>query len=43
MVEFSLNDEQLAMQKMVREFAEKEIRPRAEEYHIPEEYPWDIF
>ncbi len=42
MVDFSLNEEQLAMQKMVHEFAEKEIRPRAVEYDESEEYPWDI-
>ncbi len=42
MVDFTLSDEQKAMQKMVHEFAEKEIRPRAEEYDESEEYPWDI-
>ena len=42
MIDFSLTDEQKAMQKMAHEFAEKEIRPRAEEYDQSEEYPWDI-
>jgi len=42
MIDLSLTDEQKAMQKMVHEFAEKEIRPRAEEYDQLEEYPWDI-
>lgn len=42
MIDFALTDEQKAMQKMVHEFAEKEIRPRAAEYDDLEEYPWDI-
>jgi alkylation response protein AidB-like acyl-CoA dehydrogenase len=36
-----LNDEQLALQKLVREFAQKEIAPRAAEYDHTEEFPWD--
>jgi len=42
MIDFTLTDEQKAMQQMVHDFAEKEIRPRAEEYDESEEYPWDI-
>lgn len=42
MIDFTLTDEQKAMQKLAHEFAEKEIRPRAEEYDQSEEYPWDV-
>jgi acyl-CoA dehydrogenase len=41
-VDFGLTEEQKAMQKMVHEFAEKEIRPRAEEYDQSEDFPWDV-
>lgn len=36
-----LNDEQLSIQKMVREFAKKEIAPKAAQYDHTEEFPWD--
>ncbi|WP_371367853.1 Acyl-CoA dehydrogenase [Sporomusa rhizae] len=36
-----LNEEQLAIQKLVREFAEKEIAPKAAHYDHTEEFPWD--
>ncbi len=42
MIDFSLDDEQKALQKMAHEFAEKEIRPHAEKYDELEDYPWDI-
>lgn len=42
MLEFSLSDEQRAIQQVAHEFAEKEIRPLAAEYdeteHFPEEF-----
>ena len=39
---FELNDEQLAMQKMAREFAENEIMPYARDLDENEEFPWEI-
>ena len=38
-----LNEEQLSIQKMVREFAKKEIAPKAAHYDHTEEFPWKIF
>ena len=35
-----LNEEQLAIQKMVRDFADKEIAPQAAHYDHTEEFPW---
>ena len=35
------NDEQLAMQKLVRDFAQKEVAPRAAQYDHDEKFPWD--
>lgn len=37
-----LNEEQQAMQKMVREFAKKEVAPKAAHYDHTEEFPWEI-
>ena len=37
-----LNEEQLSIQKMVREFAKKEIAPKAAHYDHTEEFPWEI-
>ena len=37
-----LNDEQLQLQKWVREFAEKVVRPAAHEWDEREETPWEI-
>jgi alkylation response protein AidB-like acyl-CoA dehydrogenase len=46
MIDFSLSEEQRAIQKMARDFAEKEIRPKASEYDRildPKAcFPWDI-
>lgn len=39
---FELNEEQIAIQKMAREFAEKEIMPYARELDEKEEFPWEI-
>ena len=36
-----LNQDQLAMQKMVREFTQKEVAPKAAHYDHTEEFPWD--
>lgn len=36
-----LTQEQLAMQKMVREFAQKNIAPKAAYYDREEKFPWD--
>lgn len=36
-----LNDEQLDIQKLVRDLAQKEIAPRAAAYDQSEEFPWD--
>ncbi|MCM0760916.1 acyl-CoA dehydrogenase [Sporomusa sphaeroides DSM 2875] len=36
-----LNSEQAALQKLVREFAQKEIAPKAAAYDHSEEFPWD--
>lgn len=42
MIDFTLSEEQLALQEMAREFAEKEIRPRAAEYDKGEAFGWDV-
>jgi len=36
-----LTEDQLALQKMVREFSRKEIAPKAAEYDRIEKFPWD--
>ncbi len=38
----SLTETELAVQRMVRDFAEREIRPVARHYDEAEEFPWDI-
>jgi len=40
-MDFELNEEQQMMQRMVRDFAEKEIRPIAQEIDKSETFPWD--
>lgn len=40
---FELNEELRDLQKAVREFAEKEIRPFGREYDEKEVYPWEIY
>lgn len=39
---FELSEEQKAVQKMVREFAEREIAPMAQQLDEREEFPWEI-
>jgi alkylation response protein AidB-like acyl-CoA dehydrogenase len=42
MIGFELTEDQVAAQKWVREFAEKEIRPVAPRYDETEEFPWPV-
>ncbi len=42
-MDFQLTDEHLLIKNTVREFAEKEIAPRAEEIDATDEFPADIF
>lgn len=42
MISFDLTEEQLRMQEMAHEFAEKEMRPVAPEYDEKEEFPWPV-
>lgn len=39
MIDFSLSEEQLALQEMAREFAQKEMKPNAAKYDKGEEFP----
>src|SRR5712691_831693 len=41
-ISFALNDEQKALRELAREFAEKEIRPRAAEYDEHSTHPADV-
>jgi alkylation response protein AidB-like acyl-CoA dehydrogenase len=40
---FELNEEQLSVQKMVREFVAKEITPNAKQWDIDESFPMDLW
>jgi len=40
---FDLTDEQRMLRDMVREFTEREIRPRASEIDRTDEFPWDLW
>jgi len=40
---FELTDEQRMIRDMVREFAEKEIKPRAAQIDEADEFPWDLW
>ncbi len=42
MIDFSLSEEQKALQEMAHAFAEKEMRPNAAKYDKGEEFPWDV-
>jgi len=42
-MEFALSEEHRMLQRMVREFAEREIAPRAEEIDANDEFPHDLF
>jgi butyryl-CoA dehydrogenase len=41
LMDFSLTKEQQMVRKIVREFAEKEIAPKAKEIDLTGEFPWD--
>ncbi|MFB3817109.1 MAG: acyl-CoA dehydrogenase family protein [Candidatus Methylomirabilales bacterium] len=40
---FELTDEQRMLRDMVREFAERDVRPRAAEIDRTDEFPWDLW
>jgi butyryl-CoA dehydrogenase len=40
---FELSDAQRMMKEMVRDFAEKEIKPRAADIDKTDEFPWDLW
>lgn len=42
-MDFRLSEENRMLQRVVREFAEKEIAPRAEEIDASDEFPFDLF
>ena len=42
MIDFTLSDEQQAMQALAHTFAEQEIRPVAAELDEREEFPWEL-
>jgi alkylation response protein AidB-like acyl-CoA dehydrogenase len=42
-MDFELSDAQRMLRDMVREFAEKDIRPRAAEIDRTDEFPWDLW
>jgi acyl-CoA dehydrogenase len=42
MIAFEVTEDQVAAQKWVREFAEREIRPVAPHYDETEEFPWPV-
>lgn len=42
-MDFELTDAQRMLQEMVREFSEKEIKPRAAEIDRTDEFPWDLW
>lgn len=42
MIDFSLTDEQKALQETAREFAEKEMKPNAAKYDKGDEFPEDV-
>jgi len=43
MISFSLTSEQLSLQNLAHEFAEREIAPAADHYDRTAEFPWPIF
>lgn len=43
MIDFSLTEEQIALRDMAREFAEKEMKPKAAKYDQGHETPTDVF
>ncbi len=42
MIGFSLTEEQELIRKLARDFAQKEMAPRAEHYDETAEYPWEV-
>ncbi len=42
-MDFQLSEEHCMLQRMVRDFAEQEIAPRAEEIDASDEFPFDLF
>ncbi len=42
MIDFSLTDEQKFIRKLARDFAQKEMAPRAEHYDETAEFPWEV-
>ena len=42
MIDFSLTEEQKALQEMAREFSEKELKPNAAKYDKGDEFPEEI-
>jgi len=42
MIDFNLTEDQIALQEMAREFAEKEMRPKAARYDQGHEFPEDV-
>ncbi len=42
-MDFELSDEQRMLRETVREFAEREIKPRAAEIDRTDEFPWDLW
>lgn len=42
-LDFSFSEEQELFRKSVREFAEREIKPRIKEYEEKREWPWEIW
>ncbi len=42
MIDFSLTDEQKFIRKLARDFARKEMAPRAEHYDEAAEFPWEV-
>jgi len=41
-IDFSLTEDQIALQEMAREFAEKEMRPKAAQYDQGHDFPEDV-
>jgi acyl-CoA dehydrogenase len=42
MIDFNLTEDQIALQEMARQFAEKEMRPKAAKYDQGHEFPEDV-
>ncbi|RMF85628.1 MAG: acyl-CoA dehydrogenase family protein, partial [Nitrospinota bacterium] len=42
-MDFTLSEEQLAIQKLARDFTREELAPRAQEIDATDAFPWDIY